>query len=129
MTVNQEPPSSNQVEGQNNEEQMREEPKEIIFEDDLNVDEEEPVYANDKQEYMHWHYKLNHPSYTERIIFVSNKLFGNILLIFIFLFFIDLILLNIKILFFYRFSVINRLICDFGRFSSWLKSLMMSVWN
>jgi len=64
MTVNQEPPPSNQIEEQNDEEQMREEPKEIIFEDDSKVDEEEPVYADDKQEYMHWHYKLNHPSYT-----------------------------------------------------------------
>jgi hypothetical protein len=36
---------------------MREEPKEIILEDDSKVDEEEPVYADDKQEYMHWHYK------------------------------------------------------------------------
>ena len=43
---------------------MRGEPKEIIFEDDSKVDEEGPVYAVDKQEYMHWHYKLNHPSYT-----------------------------------------------------------------
>ena len=42
---------------------MRGEPKEIIFEDDSKVDEEGPVYAVDKQEYMHWYYKLNHPSY------------------------------------------------------------------
>jgi 23S rRNA-/tRNA-specific pseudouridylate synthase len=64
VIVNQEPPSSNQIEIQDNEGQMRGEPKEIIFEDDSKVDEEEPVYADDKQEYMHWHYKLNHPSYT-----------------------------------------------------------------
>jgi hypothetical protein len=42
---------------------MREEPKEVILEDDPKVNEEKPVYADDKQEYMHWHYKLNHPSY------------------------------------------------------------------
>jgi hypothetical protein len=64
VIVNQEPPPSNQIEKQDDEGQMREEPKEIIFEDDSKVDEEEPVYADDKQEYMHWHYKLNHPSYT-----------------------------------------------------------------
>jgi hypothetical protein len=64
VKVNQEPPSSNQIEKQDDEGRMREEPKEIIFEDDSKVDEEEPVYADDKQEYMHWHYKLNHPSYT-----------------------------------------------------------------
>jgi hypothetical protein len=50
--VDQEPPSSNQIEKQDDEGQMREEPKEIIFEDDSKVDEEEPVYADDKQEYM-----------------------------------------------------------------------------
>jgi hypothetical protein len=64
VIVNQEPPSSNQIEKQDGEGRMRGEPKEIIFEDDSKVDEEGPVYAFDKQEYMHWHYKLNHPSYT-----------------------------------------------------------------
>jgi hypothetical protein len=52
VIVNQEPPSSVQIEGQ-----MREEPKEVIFEDDHKVAEEEPVYADDKQKYMHWHYR------------------------------------------------------------------------
>ncbi len=31
---------------------MREEPREIILEYDTHVDEEQPIYANDKQEYM-----------------------------------------------------------------------------
>jgi hypothetical protein len=52
VIVYQEPPSSVQIEGQ-----MREEPKEVIFEDDHKVAEEEPVYADDKQKYMHWHYR------------------------------------------------------------------------
>jgi hypothetical protein len=63
VTVNQEPPSNDASEEKKNEEQMREEPKEITFVDDTQVDEEQPEYADDKQEYMHWHYKLNHPSY------------------------------------------------------------------
>jgi hypothetical protein len=42
---------------------MREEPTEIILEHDAHVEEEQPIYANDKQEYMHWHYKLNHPTH------------------------------------------------------------------
>jgi len=45
-----------------NDEQMREEPKGIIYDEDTHVREEYPVYATDNQEYMHWHYKLNHPT-------------------------------------------------------------------
>jgi len=44
--------------------QMREKPIEVTFEEDTDVREEYPVYDNDKQEYMHWHYKLNHPTHT-----------------------------------------------------------------
>jgi len=48
VIVNQEPPSSDQIEEQEGVGQMMEEPKEIIFEDDPKVDEEESVYADDK---------------------------------------------------------------------------------
>jgi hypothetical protein len=44
-------------------EQMREGLKEVTFQDDEQVEEESPVYADDKQEYMHWHYRLNHPTH------------------------------------------------------------------
>ncbi len=44
-------------------EQMREGLKEVTFQDDEQVDEESLVYADDKQEYMHWHYRLNHPTH------------------------------------------------------------------
>jgi hypothetical protein len=51
-------------------EQMREEifkDKEsgtILQDEDVMVEENFPTYAQDSQEYMHWHYKLNHPSHT-----------------------------------------------------------------
>jgi hypothetical protein len=35
---------------------MREEQNEMNFEEDTHVREEYPIYADDKQEYMHWHY-------------------------------------------------------------------------
>jgi hypothetical protein len=43
---------------------MREKPVVVTFEEDTGVREKYPVYASDKQEYMHWHYKLNHPTHT-----------------------------------------------------------------
>ncbi len=36
----------------------------ILNDDDINVNEEYPTYAQDSQEYMHWHYRLNHPTHT-----------------------------------------------------------------
>jgi hypothetical protein len=39
----------------------------ILHDDDINVDEEYPTYAQESQEYMHWHYKLNHPTHTVMI--------------------------------------------------------------
>jgi hypothetical protein len=45
-------PSADTTKGQN-EEQMREGLKEVTFQDDEQVNEESPVYADDKQEYMH----------------------------------------------------------------------------
>jgi glutaredoxin len=51
-------------------EQMREEifkhkePETILQDDDITVEEDFPTYAQDSREYMHWHYRLNHPSHT-----------------------------------------------------------------
>jgi hypothetical protein len=51
-------------------EQMREEifkhkePETILQDDDITVEEDFPTYAQDSLEYMHWHYRLNHPSHT-----------------------------------------------------------------
>jgi hypothetical protein len=53
-------------------EQMREEifkSKEagaILLDEDETVEEEDfPTYSQDSQEYMHWHYRLNHPTHCE----------------------------------------------------------------
>jgi hypothetical protein len=35
----------------------------IIQDEDVTIEEEYPTYAQDSQEYMHWHYRLNHPSH------------------------------------------------------------------
>jgi hypothetical protein len=40
------------------------EPETIPQDDDITVEEDFPTYAQDSQEYMHWPYKLNHPSHT-----------------------------------------------------------------
>jgi hypothetical protein len=51
-------------------EQMREgifkykESETILQDDDTMVEEDFPTYAQDSQEYMHGHYRLNHPSHT-----------------------------------------------------------------
>jgi len=50
-------------------EQMREEifkdqEQETILQDkDETVEEDYPTYSQDSQEYMHWHYRLNHPTH------------------------------------------------------------------
>jgi hypothetical protein len=36
----------------------------ILQDDDITVEEDFPTYAQDSQEYMHWHYRLNHPTHT-----------------------------------------------------------------
>jgi hypothetical protein len=36
----------------------------ITYEEDDPEEEDLHTYAQDSQEYMHWHYKLNHPSHT-----------------------------------------------------------------
>jgi hypothetical protein len=35
----------------------------ILHNEDTIVEEEFPTYSQDSQEYMHWHYKLNHPTH------------------------------------------------------------------
>jgi hypothetical protein len=51
-------------------EQMREEifkdkeSESITYEEDETEEEDFQTYAQDSQEYMHWHYRLNHPSHT-----------------------------------------------------------------
>jgi len=56
------------------EEQMREEifkdkeSEPISYVEDETVEEEDfPTYSQDSQEYMHWHYRLNHPTHTVMI--------------------------------------------------------------
>jgi hypothetical protein len=52
------------------EEQMREqifkdkEPEPITYEEEEFEEEDLHTYAQDTQEYMHWHYRLNHPSHS-----------------------------------------------------------------
>jgi len=51
-------------------EQMREEifkdkeSESILHDDDKTVEEDFPTYAQNSQEYMHWHYRLKHPTHT-----------------------------------------------------------------
>ena len=53
--------------------QMREEifkvkePETMILDEDTTVEEDSPTYSQDSQEYMHWHYRLNHPTHTVMI--------------------------------------------------------------
>ncbi len=36
----------------------------ILHDEDKAEEEDFPTYAQDSQEYMHWHYRLNHPTHT-----------------------------------------------------------------
>jgi hypothetical protein len=40
------------------------EPEPKTYEEDESEEEDLHTYAQDSQEYMHWHYRLNHPSHT-----------------------------------------------------------------
>ncbi len=43
---------------------IKDKEQEIILQDkDTEVEEDFPTYSQDSLEYMHWHYKLNHPSH------------------------------------------------------------------
>jgi len=47
----------------------------ITFDDDEETEEEVfQTYTQDSQEYMHWHYKLNHPSHTVMIKMAKQKM-------------------------------------------------------
>jgi transposase InsO family protein len=35
----------------------------LLYDEDTSMDDEYPTYSQDSQEYMHWHYKLNHPTH------------------------------------------------------------------
>ncbi len=35
----------------------------LLYDEDTSVDDEYPTYSQDSQEYMHWHYKINHPTH------------------------------------------------------------------
>ena len=39
-------------------------PESMLQDEDITVEEDSPMYSQDSQEYMHWHYKLNHPTHT-----------------------------------------------------------------
>jgi hypothetical protein len=60
--------------------QMREEnykdkePESITFDDEETEEEDFQTYTQDSQEYMHWHYKLNHPSHTVMIKMAKQKM-------------------------------------------------------
>ncbi len=36
----------------------------ILYDKDKQEEEEYPIFAHDSQEYMHWQYRLNHPTHT-----------------------------------------------------------------
>jgi len=49
---------------QTREEIFKDKEQEIILHDeDETVEEDYPTYSQDSQEYMHWHYRLNHPTH------------------------------------------------------------------
>jgi hypothetical protein len=53
---------------------VRKEQQPLIYDEDLTVDEEYPTYAQDSQEYMHWHYRLNHPTQTVMTKMAKQKM-------------------------------------------------------
>jgi hypothetical protein len=60
-------------------EQMREEifkekeQETILQDEDGTVEDDYPTYSQDSQEYMHWHYRLNHPTHTVMIKMAKQK--------------------------------------------------------
>ncbi len=62
--------------------QMREkifkdkEPIPMIQDEDTTVEEDSPTYSQDTQEYMHWHYRLNHPTHTV-LSFEANEIINS----------------------------------------------------
>ena len=60
--------------------QMREEifkakePVPMIQDEDTTVEEDSPTYSQNTQEYMHWHYRLNHPTHTVMLKMAKQKM-------------------------------------------------------
>jgi hypothetical protein len=46
----------------------------MTFDEDTHVEEEYPVYVSDKEEYIHWHYKLNHPTHMVLLKMAKQKM-------------------------------------------------------
>jgi len=49
-------------------------PESMLQDDDMTVEEDSPTYSQDTQEYMHWHYKLNHPTHTVMTKMAKQKM-------------------------------------------------------
>jgi hypothetical protein len=47
----------------------------ITFDEQETEEEDIPTYTQDSQEYMHWYYKLNHPSHTVMISMAKQSMF------------------------------------------------------
>ncbi len=50
------------------------EPVPMIQDEDTTVEEDSPTYSQDTEEYMHWHYRLNHPTYTVMLKLAKQKM-------------------------------------------------------
>jgi hypothetical protein len=46
----------------------------VTFKEDTTAEEESPLYTSDKQEYMHWQYKMNHPAHAVLLRMVKQKM-------------------------------------------------------
>jgi hypothetical protein len=46
----------------------------MLQDEDITVEEDSPTYSQDSQEYMHWHYKLNHPTHTVMTKMAKQKM-------------------------------------------------------
>ncbi len=46
----------------------------MIQVEDTTVEEDSPTYSQDTQEYMHWHYRLNHPTHTVMLRMAKQKM-------------------------------------------------------
>jgi hypothetical protein len=49
-------------------------PESMIHDEDKTVEEDSPIYSQDTQEYMHWHYRLNHPTHTVMMKMAKQKM-------------------------------------------------------
>jgi hypothetical protein len=49
-------------------------PESMLQDEDITVEDDSPTYSQDSQEYMHWHYKLNHPTHTDMTKMAKQKM-------------------------------------------------------